>query len=202
LLFCIDLSVTHRLLDSGELRCPRHGCDGRLGSWGSARRRTIRLSTATQAQYTPRRARCRTCKRTQVLASASTLPHRPDHASTVGTALLGALDGLGHRQVAERVGLPHTTVRGWLRRARLNAGPLWSRLIRWVSELDPTINPFNATTEPFAAMIDALGFAVAAWVRRFGQVDEPWKLIVTLTSGALLAPPHRLHQRRHPLDST
>jgi hypothetical protein len=37
LLFCIDLSVTHRSLDSGELRCPRHGCDGRLGPWGSAR---------------------------------------------------------------------------------------------------------------------------------------------------------------------
>jgi hypothetical protein len=29
---------------------------------------------------------------------------------------------------------------------------------------DPrTIDPFNATTEPFAAMIDALGYAVAAW---------------------------------------
>jgi hypothetical protein len=83
LLFCIDLSVTHRLLDSGELRCPRYDCDGRLGPWGSARPRTIRLSTATHAQYTPRRARCRACERTQVLASASTLPRRPHPATNL-----------------------------------------------------------------------------------------------------------------------
>lgn len=59
------------------------------------------------------------CRRSQVVASARRYPRRPDSVETVVAALLAAVDGLGHRRIAEWVGLPATIVRGWLRRARV-----------------------------------------------------------------------------------
>jgi hypothetical protein len=141
-----------------------------------------------------------------VLASSETFAYRPDSASTVGAALLAASSGLGHRRVAERVGLPPTTVRGWLRRARANADRMWSHVMRWVHELDPAFDPmrapFTGTTESLAALVDAVGYAAASWVRRRGPIDQPWKLLVALTSGALLAPPPQVRRLRHPLDTS
>lgn len=199
MLLCVDVPAAHRLLDRGQLNCPKSGCAGRLGSWGSGRPRTVRGAVGVQMRYTPRRARCRSCGGTQVLASAATFPRHPDRASTVGAVLLAAADGLGHRRIACQVDLPPTTVRGWLRRVRSNAHLVRHHATRWFGALDP-LHSFSDITEPFAAMVDAVGRALQAWTGRHGPADDPWSLVVILSGGALLAPAGRLANLVHPLD--
>ena len=152
LLLCLDLADANDRLTAGELRCPRSNCDGSLGPWGSARPRTVRLDAATTERHTPRRGRCRSCRATQVLASAQTFPHRPDTATTVGAALLAASTGLGHRRVAHQLSLPATTVRGWIRRAHANADEIWSTATRRALELDPTADPYTPGGHPLVAI--------------------------------------------------
>lgn len=64
----------------------------------------------------PARVRCTNpaCGRTQVLLPAWCVPGRADDADTIGSALLAAAAGQGHRPIAERLGVPADTVRGWL----------------------------------------------------------------------------------------
>lgn len=66
----------------------------------------------------PRRGRCRSCGKTQVLLADVVLGRRVDTVAVIGRALRAAGDGAGHRKAAEVVGRPVSTVRGWLRRFR------------------------------------------------------------------------------------
>lgn len=201
-LLFVDLPAAHQLLAAGELRCSAPGCDGRLGPWGSARERSVRIADGTYRRVTPRRGRCRACGRTQVLASTATFPRRADCAQTVGKALLAALDGFSHRRIAEVVDRPHTTVRGWIRRAQLNADRVWSHALRWALTLDPSVEPFSSKpAQPLEAMVEAIGHAVAAWTRRLGPAAEPWHVAVLVTGALVLAPEHH-GPTGHPFDST
>jgi hypothetical protein len=197
MLLCLDLDDAHERLTAGELRCPRSNCGGPLGPWGWAAARSVRVGPATTEQHRPRRSRCRSCRATQVLASARTLPQRPDTAATVGAALLAASSGLGHRRVANQLGLPATTVRGWLRRAQVNAQEIWSTATRRALELDPMADPFTAGGHPLVAAIGAVGQAIAAYVHRLGPVTDPWSVAVLITRERLLAPPATTAPRPH-----
>ncbi len=106
MLFFVDLATADRSFAAGELKCPHDGCGGRLGSWGSARERTVRVSPGVGQRYTPRRGRCRACKHTQVLASTRTFPRHPDAAATAGAALQAAATGLGADASPSRSGCP------------------------------------------------------------------------------------------------
>ena len=189
MLLCVDLPEAHARLAAGELTCASANCDAALRPWGYAQPRRIRVDAATTECYTPRRARCRGCGRTHVLSSARALPHRPDTAAVVGQALLAASTGLGYRQVALQVERPETTVRGWLRRAYLNANEIWSAATRRALVLDPMADPFNPGGHPLLGPVGALGQAIAAHVRRFGPVADPWSIAVVVSGGRLLAPP-------------
>ena len=191
MLLCLDLTDAHERLLAGELRCSHSDCGGELGPWGTAAPRRVRLDPATVVAHRPRRARCRTCRTTHVLASTRTLPHQVDTAATVGSALLAASHGLGHRRVADQLGLPETTVRGWLRRARANALEIWSTATRWTLKVDPMADPFTPAGHPLVAPVGAVGQAIATYARRFGPVPDPWGVAVLLTRGRLLAPPPR-----------
>jgi hypothetical protein len=183
-----DSDATAARLEAGALACPERGCDGQLGPWGHARPRRLRLDAGRSQSHTPRRARCRACKRTHVLVSTRSYPRRPDRVETVATALLAAANGLGHRRVAERVGLPATTVRGWLRRARANSDAVRSDATVATCRLDPMAHRLDPTGSALGDMLDAVGRAVAAWVVRFGPVPAPWQVAVALTGAAILAP--------------
>jgi transposase-like protein len=183
-----DRAAADAGLDASRLVCP--SCGGVLGPWGHARRRVGRGDDGTMQR--PRRTRCRSCRVTHVVLSARRFPRRADSAVIVGTALLGAARGLGYRKVAELVDRPETTVRGWLRRARANSETVRADATVAAWALDPNLDwRHQPPATPLGTMVDALeltlGVAVAAWVRRFGPVEDPWAMAVQLTRGSILA---------------
>ena len=113
---------------------------------------------------------------------------RADDADTIGSALQAAVAGQGHRPIADRLGVPTGTVRGWLHAAR--AGTQWryqtavtARDRVNIIRDDPAL-PLPDRT-PLAHAIDALGAAAAAIRRFFGAAlrISGWQLIVLITGG-------------------
>lgn len=103
------------------------------------------------------------------------MPRHADAVETVGAALLAAVEGAGYRSVAAGLGLAATTVRGWLQRARANIETVRQEATRWLLALDPNADPPAPTGTELGDMVEALGQAVAARVRRFGPVCSPWR---------------------------
>jgi hypothetical protein len=183
-----DPSTAAAELAAGALTCPHRGCEGRLAPWGHARARPVRVGPGRHEAHQPRRARCRSCGRTQVLAWARSFPQRADAVERVGTALLAAVSGLGYRQVADQIGVPATTVRGWLQRARANSDIVGAAATAAVHALDPNAGHPTPTGTALGDMLDAAGRAVAAATRRLGPSPRPWQLAAVITRGAILAP--------------
>jgi transposase-like protein len=193
MLLVLDPSTTALELAAGALVCRENGCDGVLGPWGHARTRWLRLGPGRSEAHTPRRARCRSCGRTHVLVPARSYPRRPDTVETVGAALLAAVGGLGYRRVAEAVGVPATTVRGWLQRARANSETIRVNATIAGHALDPMAARIDPTGTPLGDMVEAVGRAVAADIRRLGPGHPPWQLASVITRAGILAPrPRRI----------
>lgn len=166
--------------------CP--SCGGELaGAWRGYERslrlgeRVVRLRIA--------RARCASCRRTHALLPSFCVPGRLDGAASVTAAVAQAARGQGHRPIAGRLGLPATTVRGWLRRLRSGALAHAARLERvargWGA---PSARPPPATT-PLGALWRALGAARRAARHRLGpagQLDRAG-LLVAVIGPVLLA---------------
>lgn len=187
MLLCLDPSRAATDLTAGQLACPRHGCEGRLGPWGHARPRRVRIAAGRVELHRPRRARCRVCRRTQVLLWARSYPRRPDAVEVVASALVGGASGHGYRWVAEHVGLPPTTVRGWLQRARANSEAVRVAATAAVYALDASAGPIAPTGSELGDMLEAVGRAIAAAIRRVGPVGSPWQIGVVLTGAGILA---------------
>ena len=166
--------------------CP--ACGGRLrGVWRGytravrLRRRVARLSIG--------RSVCRGCGRTHALLPSFVVPRRLDAAPVIGAALEQAAAGRGHRPLAASFGLPATTVRGWLRRARAQARLLAARLWQLAQELGALAPRAPPGERPLAALVRAAGAAHAAAVARFGERGLPdrWGLLVALAGEVLLS---------------
>lgn len=198
MLFVRDLPTATTALASGEISYPHDGCEGTLGPWGWARERSVRRRGGSHERHRPRRGRCRDCRRTQVLAEPLALPRHADAIETVGAALLAAVEGAGYRPIAAELGLAATTVRGWLQRARSNSEPVRQQATGWLLALDPNADPPAPTGTVLGDMVNAVGQAVVAWVRRFGPVHSPWRTAVLLGAAPLLSPPGRRGTRFAP----
>ncbi len=139
----------------------------------------------------PRRARCRSCEETHILLPALSLVRRADAAEVVGAGLELAAVGWGSRRIAERLGRPVTTVRGWLRCWSRRAGRATEVFTAWLVALadDPAqVLPAPAGSAVADAVCAVTGFAFAVRARS-GMLKVPtWLLVSAACHGRLPAP--------------
>jgi transposase-like protein len=171
-------------LATGRLCCP--SCGGSLGPWGWARPRRLRARAGSR-RLRPRRTRCRTCHATHVLVSTATLARRSATIEVIGAALAAKRAGLGHRRIADRLGVPAATVRGWLRRFAARADQVCSAATAWAYRLDTALERITARGSPFDAALETLAVAVGAAVRTLGPARSAWHVVSALTGAVLLS---------------
>jgi hypothetical protein len=175
-------------LTSGVLACPR--CAGVLRPWAWAAARRVRQLDGSSLLVRPRRARCTTCRRTQVLLPACCLPRLADATAVIGAALVAKAAGHGHRAIAADLARPVSTVRRWLRRVR-GGHPDWLRrqgvdqAHRFGADIIGGLAPQPTR---LGDALQALAAAVHAYRRRSEQHADTWPLINILAHGRLLTP--------------
>ena len=170
-------------LVAGAISCPV--CGGTLARWSFARRRRVRDEGGV-VEFRPRRGRCRSCGKTQVLLADVVLGRRVDTVAVIGRAVAMAAAGAGHRRAAEGVGRPASTVRGWLRRFRTVAARVAVHFGVWAHVLDSNLGPIEPAGSVLGDALEAIGVAARAASLRFGP-RPAWSWVSVLTVGALLA---------------
>ena len=136
LIVCVEQARVEAELVGGLLACP--SCREVLGPWGYARERVTRRFSGDW-RWRPRRARCRGCASTHVLLAEVCLLRRQDEVEVIGAAIEAHVAGEGYRPIAERLGLPVGTVRGWLRRFDERAEQVRALFTRCAVALDPEL---------------------------------------------------------------
>jgi len=184
----VTAAAVEQRLSAGELSCP--GCGGVLARWGWGRLRSLR-GPQGPVPVRPRRARCRSCEATHILLPVSSLLRRADAVEVVGAGLELAAVGWGCRRIAERLGRPVTTVRGWLRcwslRAARTAAAFTSLLVALAD--DPaSVLPAPAGSPARDAVCAVTGFAFAARARLGMSKVPTWLLVCAACHGRLLSP--------------
>ena len=188
-----DRDVVERQLGGGELACP--SCGGVLARWGKGAERRVRLpgergdERDRHVVLVPRRSRCRECGATHVLLPAWCLARRADAGEVIGLALEAKAAGAGHRAVAERLGRPASTVRGWLRAFARRAEQVRSVFTALAAALvtDPPLPAPAGSPVADAVAAVAAAAAAAGRVPGVGMVAR-WQLAAAVTCGLLLAP--------------
>jgi hypothetical protein len=120
-----------------------------------------------------------------VLLPELCLLRRRDAVAVIGAALAARAAGAGHRVIAERLGAPKDTVRGWLRRFARDAEAIRAHFSRWAFALDPELGPVGPAGGVFADAVAVIAVAARAFVLRFGP-QEIWPVVARLSGGALL----------------
>jgi transposase-like protein len=168
-----------------EARCP--ACGGRLGRWGYYRRWVRRAEENFSLRL--RRARCRPCRRTHALLPSFLFARRIDLAEAIFGALTMGAEGRGHRAAAARAGVPETTARSWLRRARRRAPGLRADFLALAFELGTRRARSPPAPSPLAALTEAIGLAHRAARGRFGATAtlSPAAFSVAASGGLALA---------------
>lgn len=154
----VDPVVVESQLLAGELACP--GCGGPLGPWSWAVPRPLGRGKAAQ-MVRPRRARCRSCRATHVLLPASMLLRRADGVMVIGRAIGLAALGRACRAISRVLGVPRSTVRGWLGRVAVRAERLRVHFTMWLARLTggALLAPAGSVLADAVAAIGAAGKA-------------------------------------------
>jgi hypothetical protein len=103
-----------------------------------------------------------------VLLPASVLLHRADAVTVIGAGLLAKAGGAGHRRVAVLVGVPASTVRGWLRRIAAVADRVLAVLAVSAAELGVDFLPPAQAAGPVGAVVELVGALARGATRRLG----------------------------------
>jgi len=141
------------------------------------------------------RLRCRSCRVTHALLPAFVLAWRLDAAETIGTVVAAvAGKACGVRPAAERLGVPHTTARGWCRRFSGRGGELGTAFAALAVELGgepvrPPADPGRFALAAISAAFDAASglpgwLALGAW--RFAGSVSGGRLIAANTISPFL----------------
>ena len=178
--------VESRLLDR-QLDCP--DCPGVLAPWGFARPRGVRGIGSLR----PRRARCAGCLVTHVLLPVTLLLRRADATRVIWAGLLARAAGRGHRTIGLLLGVPASTVRGWLRRmaSRLESVRVHFTVVARLAGVDIAVP--KALGSPWQDVVAAVGVAAAAVTGRFGMAGvigtvTVWQVVSSSSGGRLLSP--------------
>ncbi len=167
---------------SGLLTCPP--CHGVLGPWGHGRARILRRGGVDE-RVRPRRSRCRECARTHVLLAECWLVRRRDDAETIGAAIAQNVMGVGHRPIANALGLWPGMVRAWLRAFRARADAIRAHFTRWAYALDADLTSIATAGSAMRDAVEAIAVAGRAAVQCWGPASL-WALASRLSAGALL----------------
>ena len=179
----VDQVAVEGDLVGGLLACPL--CDGELRPWWFARARKLRDGD-DDLRIRPRRAICHGCGTTHVLLPVVGLLRRRDLGEVIGQALVTWVAGVGHRRIARSLGVPATTVRGWLRRFSERAALLRAHFTRLAFWLDPSLGPILPRASPEADALEAIALATRGAAGRFGPAPV-WWFASGATAGRLLA---------------
>jgi len=180
-----DPVVVERELKGGALDCP--ACTGVLRPWGFAAPRVLRGRAGVRLRLRPRRSICAGCRGTHVLLPVVGLARRVDVVVVIGAALLAKARGVGHRRIAAELGVPATTVRGWLRRFAARAELVRAQFTALACRLEASLPAIGPRGSPAADALEAVGLAAAAAARRFGPAPV-WQFAAGASGGRLLAP--------------
>lgn len=123
---------------------------------------------------------------THVLIRTDTFLRRRDLAEVIGAALVAKATGVGHRRAAAIVGVPVSTVRGWLRRFAANAEQVRVWFTVLAHDLDPMLAPVAATASCLGDAVEAVAVAARAAALRLAPV-EPWWFASAASAGRLLS---------------
>lgn len=178
--------VESRLL-SGEIDCP--SCpSGVLGGWGHAR---VRRVVGAPDPIRPRRSRCRGCSATHVLLPVVLLLRRAYLAELIVAALQSAAAGSGHRSIGAAVGVPATTVRGWIRVLSARADAVRNHFLAVAVAAGVQVSIPKATSSRCGDALAAIDAARSAVGSRFGADSvgavTTASVSVALSGGRLLA---------------
>ena len=128
-----------------------------------------------QARVRPRRARCRSCQVTVVLLPAWCAPRRAHAIEVIGTAAAAAAADYGPQSIGAQLGVPASTVRGWLDRLRGRADALRRYAIGELSGFDSVTALPAEPGPPLGEALDAVAAATRAAQRRIGYgPDMTW----------------------------
>ena len=170
-----------------QLTCP--DCTGVLAPWGFARPRGVR----GVGPLRPRRARCAGCLVTHVLLPVTVLLRRADAAAVIWAGLLARAAGRGHRTIGMLLGIPASTVRGWLRRmaSRLESVRVHYLLVARRAGVDLAVP--KALGTPWQDLVAAVAAATEAVTGRFGPAGvigpvTAWQFAVASSGARLLSP--------------
>lgn len=182
-----QVRVESRLL-AGQVGCP--ACPEALRPWGWARPRGVH---GLRGVLRPRRARCPGCLVTHVLLPLTVLARRAYAVEVIGAALLARAAGAGHRPIGHRLGVPASTVRGWLRVMGTRLEPTRLFLLQVAARAGVDRPVPTALGSPWRDVLAALGAARAAVTDRFGAFGvlgpvTAWQVAVACSGGRLLAP--------------
>jgi hypothetical protein len=182
------LSVDAYAAAGKEVEVPRADCPSCLEPmtfWSGYSRFVRHLGTAHKI-WVPR-AQCGPCNVTHALLPGFVARNRLDSVETIGAALEPVVSAKeGGRPVAERLGVPHATVRGWLRsfgrRAASLAGSFAALAVELGGEaLTPLADPRNHALAAMAAAWRA-AWALPGWL-----AVGPWRFCSSVCGGTLVA---------------
>ncbi|MDJ1138579.1 hypothetical protein [Streptomyces iconiensis] len=118
------------------------------------------------------------------------LVRRVDLADVVGAALVAKVSGAGARTIAEALGRPVETVRGWLRRFGRRAEHVRVYFTALLVEVGIDPVPPALAASSFAQAVSAMVGAWKSAVSRWPQIGEvsPWQAACAVSQGRLLSP--------------
>ncbi|HEX5877973.1 MAG TPA: helix-turn-helix domain-containing protein [Actinomycetota bacterium] len=173
----VDQVLVESRLAAGGVSCPT--CRGVLAPWGWARPRGVR----GVGELRPRRARCSSCLITHVLLPVTVLLRRADAAAVIWAALVARAAGRGHRTIAFLLGVPASTVRGWLRRMRTRLASVRVHFTVVARRAGVDQSAPTGTGSAWRDVVAAVGAAWVAVTARFG----PGGLVGAVTVGQVAA---------------